>query len=191
MPPFAILIAFSGLTKSVITTDYNRRVGECAEAARVLLQAAGRPLSPARLGLVTDAEYAAHRFLLSGPAARRAEHFFTEMDRVRKGIEAWRQGDLQSLGRLMRESGESSIRNYECGSPPLIDLYEILNRSPGVLGARFSGAGFRGCCVALAEPGAAADGLREIQRDYAARQPGLAPRARFFLCQTSDGARIL
>jgi galacturonokinase len=190
-PPFAIFVAFSGLSKSVISTDYNRRVAECAEAARLLLQAAGRPLAPARLGLVTREEFLAHGFLLGGAAARRAEHFFSEMDRVRQGIAAWRQGDVAAFGHLMRESGRSSILNYECGSPPLADLCEILNRTPGIYGARFCGAGFRGCCVALAKPEAAAQAIPAVQKAYAARQPELAARAQFFLCQSSDGARLL
>lgn len=190
MPAFAILIAFSGLTQPVISTDYNRRVAECAEAARVLLQAAGRPLVAARLGWVTAEEYRTHRFLLSGAAARRAAHFFGEMDRVQQGLEAWRRGDLVGLGRLMRESGRSSIEHYECGAPPLIDLYEILNRTPGVWGARFSGAGFRGCCVALVEAGAAEQTLAAIQQSYALRQPPLAARSQFFLCQSSDGVGV-
>jgi len=191
MPSFATLIAFSGLTQSVISTDYNRRVAECAEAARVLLQAAGRPLAAARLGYLTAEDYRVHRFLLSGAAAKRAAHFFGEMDRVQHGREAWQRGDLATFGRLMRESGRSSIENYECGAPPLIDLYEILNQTPGVYGARFSGAGFRGCCVALAAPHAAEQALPAIQQAYAARQPGLAARAQFFLCPSSDGARML
>lgn len=191
MPSFATLIAFSGLTQSVISTDYNRRVAECAEAARVLLQAAGRPLAAARLGCLTAEDYRSHRFLLSGATAKRAAHFFGEMDRVQHGIEAWRRGDLATFGQLMRESGRSSIENYECGAPPLIDLYEILNQTPGVYGARFSGAGFRGCCVALAEPHGAERALPDIQRAYAVRQPQLAARAQFFLCPSSDGARIL
>ena len=31
------------------------------------------------------------------------------------GIEAWSAGNLQEFGRLMSESGLSSIYNYECG----------------------------------------------------------------------------
>lgn len=191
LPPFNVLLAFSGLTQSLMGTDYNRRVAECAEAARVLLQAAGRPLAPAQLGFVSRDEYEAARFLLSGAPAHRAAHFFSEMRRVEQGLEAWSRGDLVRLGRLMTESGRSSIDNYQCGSPPLIDLYEILIRTPGIHGARFSGAGFRGCCVALADPQAIREVLPEIKAAYAARQPDLASRSQFFVCQSGNGARIL
>ncbi len=190
-PPFTILLAVSGLTQAVIATDYNQRVAECAAAARILLDAVGRTDESAYLGNVRPEEYAAHRSRLSGAPARRAQHFFTEMQRVHDGIDAWRGGDWIRFGKLMTESGQSSIDNYECGSQPLLDLYNLLVHTPGIYGARFSGAGFRGCCVALAEPDAARHALPELQAAYARRQPQLAARARFLLCQSADGARRL
>jgi galacturonokinase len=191
MPRFAILIAFSGLKQALVATDYNRRVAECAEAAATLLAAAGRPRETPLLGRVSAGEYAAHGRLLTGAPARRAEHFFSEVDRVARGIEAWRRGDIEEFGRLVTASGQSSIVNYECGSPPLIDLYRILIETPGVYGARFSGAGFRGCCFALVRPECAEEAAQRVRESYARRHPDLAPDARVFLCASNDGARIL
>lgn len=191
MSPPAILIVFSGLRKSLVATDYNRRVAECREAAEILLGAAGRPGEEPLLGRVSSAEYAAHSDRLSGPPARRAAHFFSEMDRVARGILAWQEGNLAELGRLITASGDSSIRNYECGALPLVNLYEILVATPGVYGARFSGAGFRGCCVALVEQRAALDAAESARSAYAARHPELARAARTMICRSADGARIL
>jgi galacturonokinase len=197
LPPFALLLAFSGLTKSVLNTDYNRRVTECEQAARLLLRAAGRPEAPAHLAEISPEEYAQHRRCLDGALARRAEHFFGEMERVACGVRAWERGELPEFGRLMTESGRSSIVNYECGCPPMIDLYEILVRSEGVLGARFSGAGFRGCCVALVEAAAVPQVCAQVQRDYALRHPeppefrGLGATAPCVACQPDDGAQLL
>ena len=134
MPPFAIVIVFSGVRKSLEGTDYNRRVDECVEAARTLLRAAGRGAVPPLLGNVAPEIYAAHRHELHGPFAQRTAHFFSEMERVRRGVDAWRQGDLGLFGKLIAESGASSIDNYECGSPPLVDLYHRLIGTDGVLG---------------------------------------------------------
>jgi len=85
MPEFGIVIAESGLTKSIVSTDYNRRVAECIEAARILLAKAGRQGAPERLGMVSPQEYDSHRGSLTGAPAKRAEHFFGEMRRVRLG----------------------------------------------------------------------------------------------------------
>jgi galacturonokinase len=191
MPPFRILLAFSGLKKALVGTDYNRRVDECAEAARALLGAAGRPGQPALLGTVRPEEYQAFRSRLSGAPARRAAHFFGEVERVERGVAAWRAGGLAEFGRLMTASGESSVHNYECGSPPLIDLFESLAATEGVVGARFSGAGFRGCCVALVRPEAAGDAGDRVLAGYRHRHPALAEGASVVLCDPDDGAAIL
>ncbi|RUL87857.1 galactokinase family protein [Tautonia sociabilis] len=188
MPPFRILLAYSGLRRALVGTDYNRRVDECAEAARTLLSAAGRGEAGAVLGHLSADEYAAFGHLLSGPPARRAAHYFSEVDRVRRGVAAWRMGDLAGFGALMTASGESSIRNYECGSPPLIDLYEILVATEGVLGTRFSGAGFRGCCVALVDPEDADQSAARVRASYSRRRPELAADAPVVLCDPDDGA---
>jgi len=176
-PPPAMLLAFSGLTQALVGTDYNRRVAECEAAAAELLSAAGRSVEHAKLGHVTAAEYAAYRHVLDGPSARRAAHFFGECERVEQGLQAWAAGDWVRFGCLMSASGESSIQNYECGAPPLIDLYRVLVSTPGVLGARFSGAGFRGCCVAFVEPDAATAAAEQVARQYAQLQPELAGAA--------------
>lgn len=188
-PPVGILIAFSGLTRALVGTDYNRRVSECAKAARRLLDAAGRPTAPALLSEVSEEEYRCHAATLPPPLARRAAHFFGESARVLEGISAWRAGDLRRFGTLMRESGLSSLRNYECGSAPLADLQELLNAQPGVWGARFSGAGFRGSCVALGEPGRLQEAAAAVAAAYAARHPDAARSASFTVCGSGDGAQ--
>ena len=50
------------------------------------------------------------------------------------------------------ESGESSIYKYETGSAELKTLYDIMRNTDGIYGGRFSGAGFKGCCMALFDP---------------------------------------
>jgi galacturonokinase len=188
--PFSILIVFSGLKRALTATDYNRRVEECAAAAETLLDAVGRPHDLRVLRSIAPDEYAEWKHVLQGPAARRAEHFFGEMARVEQGVAAWRGGALERFGQLISQSGRSSIENYQCGCPPLIDLYEILCGTPGVLGARFSGAGFRGCCVALTEPEAAEQAAEQVLEEYRRRQPELAEAAYTLVCQSDDGAAL-
>lgn len=191
MTDFDILIAQSGLREALVSTGYNTRVDECARAARILLNAVGRSDREPLLGNIAFEEYDMHKNLLSGASAKRASHFFTESERVRLGIDAWHAGDLDTFGRLIAESGRSSIENYECGSKPLIDLYHILIETDGVYGARFSGAGFRGCCVALVNPQKSSAAIEQIQSAYRAKYPDLSKNAPVFICQPDDGVRIL
>jgi galactokinase/galacturonokinase len=188
-PRVAFLVAFSGVSRHLASTDFNRRVDECLAAARRLGELAGLPAE--RLGDLPDAAFEAHGASLPRALALRARHFFGERVRVGQGIDAWRAGDLRRFGALMDASCRSSALNYETGSPELVRLHEILGATPGVLGSRFSGAGFGGSAVALVEADAAESARSAVEDAFRREHPALAARARCFLARSDDGARIL
>lgn len=192
MPPFEVLVVHSGVTQALVTTGYNLRVAECEEAARTLLKMAGEPVPEnPRLRCVPKAVFESCGTRLPDPLRRRAAHFFSENDRVAEGVSAWSSGDLTRFGERMNASGESSIASYECGSPPLIALYETLRDAPGVYGTRFSGAGFRGACIALIAPSHREEIAAEVRRRYPERCPEYRDRFSIHACGTDDGARIM
>jgi galactokinase len=186
---FEIVVAYSGLVRSLTHTDYNNRVNECQEAARLLLRWAGLPVpEQVRLRAVPEPAYEQYKHQLPAPLDRRARHFFTEIQRVRDGVTAWSAGDLQEMGQLINESGASSVNDYESGSPHLITLYNILRQCPGVYGARFSGAGFRGSCIALADPEARQEIVAAIDRGYPDKHPDVAQVYSVHFCGTGGPA---
>ena len=155
MPEFEIGIFFSGLTRSLVNSDYNLRVYECKTAAWNMLAYTDQPLKTFDKTFLRDipkATFEKTRIAMPQRFARRAEHFYSEYRRVRQGVTAWETGNLKLFGKLSFDSCESSIYNYECGSPELIAIYEIMRQLPGVYGGRFSGAGFKGACIALVDP---------------------------------------
>jgi galactokinase/galacturonokinase len=164
-------------------------VSECEEAARLLLEAAGRQTAPpVKLRRVPREAFDEFKDALPAPLRRRAQHFFGEQERVRQGVRLWQEGDLSAFGRLVSESGQSSIENYECGNRYLRTAYQVLRETPGVLGARFSGAGFRGCCIGIMGEGPCA-GLREtVLSRYVEQHPDMKGRAEVRFCRTADGA---
>ncbi len=189
---FEVLVAYSGLAKSLTRTDYNARVAECQDAARLLLDWSGIavPEQP-RLRLVSDEVYDDLAGDLPEPLDRRARHFFTEVRRVREGVEAWSRGDLETMGRLINESGASSVYDYESGCPHLITLYEILRDCPGVYGARFSGGGFRGSCFGLVDPAYREEIRATIDARYPAAHPEIANSYSVHFCRLDGSARLL
>ena len=60
-----------------------------------------------------------------------------------------------------------------------------------MFGARFSGAGFRGCCVALVKTESVPAVAERVSSIYAARHPELAKHARTITCESADGAGIV
>lgn len=181
------LVVYTGISRTLAGSAFNARVAECREAARRLGSAAGRS-GTERLGELSDGVLDSHGAALPEALRRRARHFFSERRRVREGLELWRSGDLAGFGRLMNASCASSIHDYETGSPELVRLQELLVATPGVLGARFSGAGFGGCSIALVD----ADAAEAVASGLAVRvRSEIGPDARVLAVQSEDGARIV
>ncbi len=194
MPPFEIGIIFSGLTRTLVSSDYNLRVSECKAAAWNMLAFTDRPLKTLDKTFLRDISYETYqktRDKLPVRFARRAEHFYTEYRRVRKGVTAWESGNMKLFGQLCRESCESSIHNYECGSPELIAIYEIMSSIDGVWGGRFSGAGFKGACMALVDPAKKESVRRQLTEEYLHRFPDYEETFEIHFCKTDNGARFL
>lgn len=194
MPPFEIGIFFSGLTRSLVNSDYNLRVFECKTAAWNMLAYMDQPLKPFDKTFLRDipkAVFEKTRIAMPQRFARRAEHFYSEYRRVRQGVTAWETGNLKLFGELCFDSCESSIHNYECGSPELIGIYEILRSLPGVYGGRFSGAGFKGAVIALVDPAHKEDVERELTRRYLEEFPEYEKTFKVFWVQPDDGARFV
>ncbi|URE22393.1 GHMP kinases C terminal [Musa troglodytarum] len=210
---YKILLAFSGLKEPLMrNSGYNTRVSECREAAEILLdedaylctahashaQKVTRCIDTAEeddLDMIRSYFIPPNHSILKPNLAKRALHYFSENKRVKEGLEAWASGNLDEFGKLISASGRSSIENYECGCKEMIDLYEILLKAPGVFGARFSGAGFRGCCLALVDADLTDKAAAFVKQEYQKVQPELAsklPQDRLVLiCEPGDSAHVV
>lgn len=192
-PKFDLMVFYSGLSRK-LGSGFNNRVDELKAASWFLKALEGAELgafSDTRLRDVAPEVFERFEQQLPGPFQRRARHFYTECARVRLGAQKWRAGDIAGFGRLVFESGQSSIENYETGSEHLIALYEALRQAPGVYGARFSGAGFKGCCIALVNP-LLRDACVEFVSDrYLGRYPALSGAYSTHVCHTADGVGVI
>ena len=120
----------------------------------------------------------------------RAEHWYSEMARVEKAAEAWRKGDLHTYGALSFESGHSSIHQWETGSPELKTLYDIMLKTDGIYGGRFSGAGFKGCCMALIDPDYADTIKEQVTKEYVRHFPDLCDAFSVHFCESANGVTL-
>ena len=191
MKPYRIMILFSGLERSLSGSKYNTRVDELRAGVYALGTFAG--IEQARFGDVYARNiprevYEEYKDRLPEQWAKRCEHWYTEFERVEKGAEAWRRGDIEEYGRLCFESGRSSIVNWESGAPEQIRLYEIMRRTKGIYGGRFCGAGFRGYCMALVDPDREEQIRQEVTKAYLGDFPQLEGKYCAFSCSSADGA---
>ncbi len=193
MKPYRIAIFFSGLEHNLLGSKFNMRVDELRAGVYALQALAGLDygkFDEAMARHVPRAVYDRYKDRLPEPWRKRCEHWYTEFERVEQGAEAWRRGDIETYGRLSFESGWSSIHNWESGAPEQIRLYEIIRRTDGIYGGRFSGAGFKGCCMALVDPSYVESIEREVGSAYLHDFPALAGKYAFFLCESADGVGL-
>ena len=193
MKPFRIAVLFSGLERSLATSAYNLRQDECKAAAYSLLAYAGMDYGKfidTRLRDVPVDVFEMYKDRLPDNFRKRATHYFSEIARAEAGAEAWRKGNLDGYGQLVFASGRSSVENYECGCPELITMYNIMTETDGIYGGRFSGAGFKGCCMALIDPNRAEEIERTVTDRYLKVYPGLTGKYSFHLCDSADGVTL-
>jgi len=190
MKPYAIAIFFSGLEHSLAGSKYNMRVDELRAGVYALQAFSGYDYGKFNQANARDVAFTIYQNFkdkLPVQWARRCEHWYTEFQRVEAGAEAWRKGDIEEYGRLSFESGWSSIHNWESGAPEQIKLYEIMRETSGIYGGRFSGAGFKGCCMALVDPEKVDDIKESVERKYLTAYPDMKGKYSFHLCKSADG----
>ena len=193
MKPYRIAIFFSGLEHSLAGSKYNMRVDELRAGVYALQALAGMEygkFNEAMARHVPREIYEQYKDRLPEPWARRCEHWYTEFERVEKGAEAWRRGDIEAYGKLSFESGWSSIHNWESGAPEQIRLYEIMTQTEGIYGGRFSGAGFKGCCMALIDPAFEASIRASVTSAYLKDFPEMEGKYEVFICESANGVTI-
>lgn len=154
----ALVVIDTGVSHDLVTGEYATRVAECAAA----VAAAGVDSLAAidLMGMVG----------ITDPVAKkRAQHVFTETQRVRGGVKALAAGDWKHWGAMMTASHASLRDDFEVSCPELDATVDVALES-NALGARMVGAGFGGSVIALT-PIDAMVGLRErILSTFEARQ---------------------
>lgn len=179
---FAWVVAYSGISRELTKSGFNIRVDECHQAAQALLSNA-KILSDVPREIFDD-----RKINLPENLRKRAEHYFSEVERVRAGAQAWQDGDLETFGYLMNQSCHSSITNYQSGSDILIELHELISATAGVYGSRFSGGGYGGCVVALVQKASTENICSSIAEQFKAKHPELDSQV--FIAESTDGLAV-
>ena len=155
----AVWVIDSGEPRRLAESGYARLRAEAEAAARLV-------------GPLPTADYAAIEDLADDTLRRRARHVRSECERVTGFAAALATGNLKSAGELVTDSHRSLRDDAGVSTPTLDRLVTELVSTPGVLGARLTGAGFGGSVVALATPGTDLSGAggRRVRASAGARR---------------------
>ena len=180
----AIVVADSGMRRSLASSAYNDRRAACEKAVELLRRHLPDIQS---LRDVSSVELAAYSAFLPEEVRRRAEHVVKEIHRVEQATHALQRNDAKAFGAMMFACHKSLRDLYEVSIPELDALVEIAHDLPGIYGARLTGAGFGGCTVNLIEAAQAEAFISGLLRGYEQRT---GREAKVYLCQASAGVEV-
>ena len=174
-----LLVTDTRAEHALVDGQYAARRAACESAARDLGVSSLREVAPEGL------DEALAR-LDDEVVRRRVRHVVTEIERVRKTATALRANDLRAVGRLFDESHASMRDDYQISCPEL-DVATETARRHGAVGARMTGGGFGGSCIAIVDAQAEEDVTAAI--DDAFQQKGFTAPVSFAVTASGPAAR--
>ncbi|WP_208559260.1 galactokinase [Marinilactibacillus kalidii] len=183
LPEHKILIMNSMTRRELVDSEYNLRRKQCEEALAKLQTV----LSIESLGALSEETFEANKAVIGDDVlTRRAKHAVYENKRTERAAEALKAGDLKTFGQLMNKSHTSLHEDYEVTVKETDLLVRLAWKQPGVVGARMTGGGFGGCCIAIVEQDAVEDFIENVEAAYLAEigHPG-----EIYIAETADGTK--
>jgi len=184
-PDYRIVMVNSMVTHSLAGTEYNVRRQQCEEGVSILKKFNASIKS---LRDVSMDQLDKHRSELPEVVYRRCKYVISEKDRLLKGCDALREGDLPAFGKLMFTTHEGLSKDYEVSCKELDFLANTAWKMSGVAGTRMMGGGFGGCTINIVQTGAVDTFSKQIQEAYK-NQFGKIPE--IYITQIEDGVTIL
>jgi len=177
----SIMIVNSNVTHSLVDGAYNALREQCEEAARQLGKVALRD--------ATLPELHASSITKGSDVYKRAHHIISENARVLACADALIASDLKTVGEHMYASHASMRDDFEITVPEIDYIVEILTEVLGTKGgARMTGGGFGGCCVALMPTEMVAQVKAVIESKYQAKT-GI--KESIYICTPQNGASTI
>ncbi|MHC4617048.1 MAG: galactokinase [Planctomycetota bacterium] len=120
----------------------------------------------------------------------RLRYIFGAQKRFYKMLDAWKAGDIETVGRIFRKDGIGLRDDYKISGPELETMCDIARTVPGVLGERMLGGGDKGASGALVR----ADGVEALKEAVDAAYPQRYPEYRekytVHTCRVVEGVKV-
>lgn len=177
-----VLITNSHVKHSLVDSAYNDRRNESTAA----LKAFQTKLNISGLGDLTEEEFEENQYLITDEVQKkRAKHAVYENQRTIKAVNALKNNDIETFGKLMNASHISLRDDYEVSCPEVDKLVEIAWNIPGVIGSRITGGGFGGCTVSIVKNDAIENFRKEVISKY---KEATGIDAEIYEAEIGDGA---
>jgi galactokinase len=120
----------------------------------------------------------------------RLKYIFGAQKRFYEMLDAWKGGNIESVGRIFREDGIGLRDDYKISGPELETMCDIARTVPGVLGERMLGGGDKGAAGALVK----ADSVEALKSAVDTAYPRSCPKYKdkyaVHTCKVVEGVRV-
>lgn len=120
----------------------------------------------------------------------RLNYIFHAQQRFYAMLEAWKTGDVETVGHIFRTDGIGLRDDYQISGPELETMCDIVRTVPGVLGERMLGGGDKGASGALVKAEAIQSLQAAVDIAYPRSYPACADKYAVHVCKAVDGVKV-
>jgi len=120
----------------------------------------------------------------------RLKYIFGAQERFYEMLDAWKAGDIESVGNIFRKDGIGLRDDYKISGPELETMCDIARTVPGVLGERMLGGGDKGTVGTLVKADSV-DALKSaVDTAYPRSCPKYKDKYAVHTCKVVEGIRV-
>jgi galactokinase len=189
---FAIVVMDTGTVRPGLEkSTYKIRRAECEQFV-VILQKADFKIS-CLADIKTKGQYEKILAQFSGrypDLCDRFKYVYAAQERFYEMLDAWKQGDIETVGKIFREDGIGLRDDYQISGHELETMCDIARTVDGVLGERMLGGGDKGAAGAIVKADSVNILKKVIDSEYPRKWPELAKKYAVHVCKVVDGVKV-
>jgi galactokinase len=120
----------------------------------------------------------------------RLKYIFNAQKRFYQMLEAWKTGDIETVGQIFRTDGIGLRDDYKISGPELETMCDIVRTEPGVLGERMLGGGDKGASGALVRAECIEAVRQAVDTAYPRSRPEFTGKYAVHICKVVDGVKV-
>jgi galactokinase len=185
-PDYKVVMVNTMVEHSLASSEYNVRRKQCEEGVAIMKKYLGENIKALRDVPLSELE--AHKDEMSPEVFRRCSYVLKENDRLLKGCELLKHGDLEGFGKLMYQTHEGLSKDYNVSCKELDFLVEQAKTFKEVAGSRMMGGGFGGCTINLVQEECVERFTGFIKEKY---QATFKIEPEVYTMQIEDGVKVI
>ncbi|KRG28702.1 galactokinase [Salegentibacter mishustinae] len=158
-----LLLLNTNVAHNLADSEYNSRRQECENVVAVIQQKYSAVKSLRQVSFNMLEEFKEE---IGAIGFKRCQYVLEENERVQETEKALRDGNLQTIGKLMYASHRGLQHQYEVSCPELDFLVDFSEEKPFIYGSRMMGGGFGGCTINLIEADEIDAYFEEVKKVY-------------------------